>query len=224
MARPTIDRGHDESDLGGIGGTGEMGINLLRLVLVQADESVQDVVAGQGIVVSTFIVGEVVLHWADRKLLLETIDLVQEQNYRGLDEPSRVANRVEKGEGFLHTVDGLIFKQKLIVLGNSNEEKDGGDILEAVDPLLALRTLSSDVKHAVCKVSNDECCLSNTGSLYTGAQNILVVGHVVGLGDALNIVKVAVSRTCQWPKSNCESGLSSLTIVQSRSTDTLSTA
>lgn len=115
-----------------------MSINLLGLVLIQTDESVQDVVAGQGIVITTFVVREVVLHWADWELLLETINLVQEQNYRGLDEPSRVANGVEEGKGFLHTVDGLIFEQKLVILGNGNEEKDGGDIFEAVDPLLPL--------------------------------------------------------------------------------------
>ena len=77
----TINGGHDEADLGGIGGTGEMCVNLLRLVLVQADESVQDVVAGLGVIISSFIIREIVLHWADWKLLLETIDLVQEQDY-----------------------------------------------------------------------------------------------------------------------------------------------
>jgi len=76
-----INGGHDEADLGGIGGTGEMCVNLLRLVLVQADESVQDVVAGLGVIISSFIIREIVLHWADWKLLLETIDLVQEQDY-----------------------------------------------------------------------------------------------------------------------------------------------
>lgn len=59
----------------------------------------------------TFIVGKVVLHGADRKLLLEPVDLVEEQNNTGLDKPSRVANTVEKCEGLLHSVDGLIFEQ-----------------------------------------------------------------------------------------------------------------
>jgi len=75
-----VDSGHDKSDLGGISRTGEMGIDLLRLVLVQADESVENVVAGQSVIVTTFKVGEVILHRRYWELLLKSINLVQEQN------------------------------------------------------------------------------------------------------------------------------------------------
>jgi len=132
-----IDGGHNEADLGGVGGASEMRVDLLRLVLVQADESVQDVVASQSVILTALVIREVVLHWAGWELLLETIDLVQEQNYRGLDEPSGIADRIEKRKSLLHTIDSLILEQKLIVLGDGKEEKDGGDILEAVDPLLS---------------------------------------------------------------------------------------
>lgn len=73
-----------------------MRVDLLRLVLIQAHESVEDIVASGGIVVTTFVIREVVLHWADRQLLLESVDLVEEQNNRRLDEPPRVANGVEQ--------------------------------------------------------------------------------------------------------------------------------
>ena len=112
----TIDCSHNESDLSGVGCAGEMGVDLLGLVLIQADEAIQNVVAGQGIIITTFVVGEVVLHWADWELLLEAIDLVQEQDNRSLDEPTGVANRVEQCERLLHTVDGLILEEKLVVL------------------------------------------------------------------------------------------------------------
>lgn len=72
-----------------------MRINLLGFVLIQADESVQDIIASQSIIFTTFVIREVVLHRAGRKLLLETIDFVQEKNNGGLDKPSGVANRVE---------------------------------------------------------------------------------------------------------------------------------
>ena len=75
-----------------------MSIDLLRLMLVQGNETVEDVVAGRSVVRATFreirflvfppvgsilvelafIVWEVVLHGADGKLLLEPIDLIQE--------------------------------------------------------------------------------------------------------------------------------------------------
>jgi hypothetical protein len=172
-----------------------MGINLFCLVLVQADESVQDVVTGRRVVVSTLVVGEVVLHRRHGELLLEAINLVQEQNYRGLREPPGVADRVEEGEGLLHAVHGLVFKEKLIVLRDGDQEENGGDILEAMDPLLTLRTLSTDIEHPVCELADDEGGLCNTGGLNTRPQDILVVWHVVVLGDAGDIVEVAKKKS-----------------------------
>lgn len=65
-----------------------MRVDLLGLVLVQADESVQDVVARRRIVITALVIGEVVLHRADWELLLESVDLVEEENDGRLDEPS----------------------------------------------------------------------------------------------------------------------------------------
>ena len=64
----------------------------------------------------TFIVREVVLHRADRQFLLESVNLVQEQDDGCVDEPSRVADRVEQGKSLLHSVDGFIFEEELVVL------------------------------------------------------------------------------------------------------------
>lgn len=76
----TINSRHDESNLGSVGSASEMGVDLFCLVLVETDESVQDVVTCESVIISTFIIWEVVLHRTDRKLLLESIDLVQEQD------------------------------------------------------------------------------------------------------------------------------------------------
>lgn len=111
----TVDSSHDESDLHGVGSAGEVSVDLLGLMLVQADETVQDVVAGSSIIRTTLIIGEVVLHGADGQLLLESVDLVEEQNDRSLDKPPRVADAVEQSQGFLHTVDRLVFEQQLVV-------------------------------------------------------------------------------------------------------------
>ena len=51
FVQPTIDGCHDEADLGGIRGAGEVGVDLLVLVLVEGHEAVQDVVA-RGLVVA----------------------------------------------------------------------------------------------------------------------------------------------------------------------------
>lgn len=192
----TVDGGHDEADLGGVGGAGEVGVDLLLLGLVQRDEAVEDVIASGSVVGATLIVGEVVLHGADGQLLLEAVDLVEEENDRGLNEPARVANRVEQGKGFLHAVDSLILEQQLVVLGDGDQEENGGDVLEAVNPLLTLGSLATDVEHAVGQIANDEGGLGDTGSLDTRAENILVSGEVVGLSNAVNSVEVAGGAAC----------------------------
>lgn len=190
MAR-TVDSGHNEPDLGGIGSTGEVGVDLFLLRLVERDEAVEDVVASGGVVSTALVVGEVVLHRADRELLLEAVDLVEEENDRRLDEPSRVADGVEQGERFLHTVHRLILKQDLVVFGDGDQEQNRGDVLEAVDPLLTLGTLTTDVEHAVCQVANDKRGLGDTGGLDTRTKDVLVSWQVVGLRDTVDRVKVA---------------------------------
>lgn len=87
--------------------------------------------------VLTIIIWEVILHWAHWKLLLESVDFVQEENDASLDKPPGVADAVKQSESFLHTVDGFIFEQKLVVFRYGNQEKNCGDILEAVNPLLS---------------------------------------------------------------------------------------
>lgn len=131
----TIDSSHDESDLGRIRCAGKVGIDLLGVVLIQAHESIQNVVTCGSIIRSTclpvrraifgrirqerasskpgmrtFVVREIVLHGAHWKLLLEAINLVQEQNNTRLGKPSGITDAVEEGEGFLHPVHRFIFE------------------------------------------------------------------------------------------------------------------
>lgn len=67
----------------------------------------------------------------------------------------------------MHSVDRLVFEEQLIVLGDGNEEKDGRDVLEAVDPFLSLGSLTSDVEHAVGKLADDESGLGDTSGLHS---------------------------------------------------------
>ena len=43
----------------------------------------------------------------------------------------------------------LVLNQHLVVFGKGNQEDDGSDIFEAMDPLFPLRPLATNVKHAV---------------------------------------------------------------------------
>lgn len=56
MSWLTIDSGHDESDLCSISSTCEMGVDLLRLRLIQRNKTIQDVVARSSIVIATYII------------------------------------------------------------------------------------------------------------------------------------------------------------------------
>lgn len=93
----------------------------------------------------------------------------------------------------MHTVDSLIFEEQLVVFRDGDKEQNGGDVLKAMDPLLTLGTLTTDVEHAVGKIANDEGSLGDTGRLDTGAENILVVGNVVRLSNAVYRVEVAMT-------------------------------
>ncbi len=91
----------------------------------------------------------------------------------------------------MHTVDRLIFEQKLVVFGDGDKEENGGNVLEAVDPLLPFGPLAADVEHAVGQIANDEGGFSDTGRLDTRAENVLIVRDVVWCGDAIDGVEVA---------------------------------
>lgn len=125
---------------------------LARCALIEANEAVQEILA-RGIIILlttrpsiTTIIGEKVLQSRVLQLFGEKINLVEEEDDARLDEPSRVANRVEEGEGFLHTVDRAVFVQHLVVFGEGDEEDEGGDVFETVDPFLTFGSLTADVK------------------------------------------------------------------------------
>jgi hypothetical protein len=80
----------------------------------------------------------------------------------------------------------------LVVLRDSNQEDDSSDIFKAVDPLLSLGTLTTDVKETVVEVTDVEAGFSDTGGLDTGSQDVLVGREVVWGGDTVDGLKVAV--------------------------------
>lgn len=142
-----------------------MGVDLLGFVLVQAHETVQNVVACGGVVGTALVVREVVLHRAHWQLLLETIDFVEEENDAGLDEPSRVADAVKESQSLLHAIHSLIFEEQLVIFGNGDKEEDCSNVLEAVNPLLTFRSLTTNIEHTVSEVADDECGLGDTSCL-----------------------------------------------------------
>lgn len=183
-------------DLLGIRGTGIVSIDLLRgCALVERDEAVEQVVACRIVVVTSLVIGEVVTHGRMRQLLRKQIDLVQKQNLcehvsreldvnsarewtydRGLDKPSRVADRVEQSQSLLHTIYALILVEHLVILAERDQEHQRGYVLEAVDPLLSLTPLPTNIEELVRQLAHTEVCLGNTSRLDTRPQDILIRG------------------------------------------------
>ena len=58
-----------------------------------------------------------------------------------------IANLLEQTHRLLHSVSGRVLEQDLVILGQRGDEDDGCDVVEAVDPLLALVTLTANVVH-----------------------------------------------------------------------------
>lgn len=103
----------------------------------------------------------------------------------------------------MRTYHTLVFVEHLIIFTERDEEDERSDILEAMDPLLSLRPLPSNVEHAVSKILNDERCLCYTGSLDTRSEDVLIVRYIVVGCDAIYGVEVAkrkkdVSRWVSW--------------------------
>jgi hypothetical protein len=91
----------------------------------------------------------------------------------------------------LKTYHTLVLNKDLVVGRNGNKENDGSDILEAVNPLLALGPLTSHVEHPVHQLPNLELGLRDTRGLHTRSENILVVGDILRVRDPIYRVKVA---------------------------------
>ena len=90
---------------------------------------------------------------------------------------SNVASSVVVGLG---TYDTLIFIQHLVVLAQTDQEYQSGDILETVDPLLTFRPLTTNIEQLVCEFADLESRLGDTCRLDTGPEDVLVGGHVTG--------------------------------------------
>ncbi len=58
----------------------------------------------------------------------------------------------------------FVFDQTLIVTTNRNQEQKDIDIFEAVDPLLSLGSLATNIEHSVGQLAQVEVSLGNTVS------------------------------------------------------------
>lgn len=118
-------------------------------------------------------------------------------------ERERSEGRTTEKEGkrtrqtLLHPICPRVLVERLVILANRHKEHNRCDILKAVDPLLPLGPLTSNVEELVGEVTDSEGRLRDTGRFDSGAEDILVRRQVGGGGDVVHVVKVAA--TCkEW--------------------------
>lgn len=72
-----------------------------------------------------------------------------------------------------------------------DQEKHHLNIIEYVDPLLSFRSLSADIKHAVCEVSRLKHRLADARRSQPCSEDILIVWEVVFGEEAVDVAEVA---------------------------------
>ena len=89
------------------------------------------------------------------------------------------------------TYHTLVLIQHLIVLAQTDQENQRGDVLEAVNPFLSFTPLSTDIEQSVRELADFEHRLCDTRGLHTRAQNVLVCRQVRWVRHAIDDVEVA---------------------------------
>ena len=158
--------------------------------LVEAPEQVLGRLVG---IVAARVVLEVVAQWRPAELLLENVDFVEKQDDAGAHKPPRVDDRVKEQQTLHHAVLAALFQEHLVILAQGNAKYDRGHIFEAVNPLLTLTPLASHVEHVNTELAHLEAGFIDTRRLCSGAENIHLVGNVVGVDDPLGLLKEAGS-------------------------------
>ena len=69
--------------------------------------------------------------------------------------------RASQAEGATYAIP--VFHQDVIVATDGNEEKHDLYVIEDVNPLLPLGSLTAHIEHAICEVPKLEYCLCDTG-------------------------------------------------------------
>jgi hypothetical protein len=149
MEQKVLHSFENDLDVVGVGRTGKVRVNIFGLVgkrVADIAKFLTDKFGSVLVTVVALVLGEGGLQGgATGQLVLEQILLVQEQDHGGLGEPLGNADLVEQLQRFVHSVSFAIFVEGQIEARQGYDKKYGGNILEAIHPLLSLGTLASYV-------------------------------------------------------------------------------
>jgi len=112
-------------------------------------------------------------------------------------EPAGVADFVEEPKRLDHAVLSTVFEKFLVIFGDADNKDNCRDFLEAVDPFLTFITLPAHVEKPERKIRVGELGLHDAGGTNARAQNVLAVGDILGLADAIDGGKVVGGRVVE---------------------------
>eukprot|EP01137_Pigoraptor_chileana_P032336 Opistho-2@21551 len=176
----------------------EVRVNLLLIATVHLLKLLLDEVLGSFDIRS----GASILWEADGQrhlgdLLGKQIRLVEEEDDRCLEEPLAVADRIKQLDTLVHAVCRLIFGKHLVVSAQRGAENNRRHILKAVNPLLALRPLATDIEHPEEEALELKVRLNDASRLDTRAQDILLSWHVIRRRNPIKAVKIVFCRVVE---------------------------
>jgi hypothetical protein len=91
----------------------------------------------------------------------------------------------------------LVFDQDVIETADGYQEQDDLDVVENVDPLLSLRTLTTDIKHLESQVAGIEDSLADTCRPKACTQDVLISGNIVLFEKSAEVAHVAIGVSVQ---------------------------
>ena len=88
----------------------------------------------------------------------------------------------------------FVFGKALIISGDSYQEEQRVDVLKAMYPFLSLRSLSTNIEHAVLQGAEIKVRLGNTGGTEACAQHILVSRNEFLVKETIEVNEETVAR------------------------------
>lgn len=174
----------DNLNVLGVGCRGEVPVELLGTVLPHRIEHANEVVLNVAKVtgVATEIL-EVILDVPHLNLIGQEVGLVEEEDDGDASEAAVVDDGVKDVDALLEPVSRAVFQESLVVLAGAHEEEDGRDLVKALEPLLSLRPLTSDVDKAEGNTFDVYHVLVDTARGFTGVEDVHSRGEVAQISD-----------------------------------------
>lgn len=170
----------DEANVLSVNGSGKVMEQRLAAVAAFAVKALHQI--GLNILQPVRVSPEVrkVLANADLAYLLhQKVHLVEEEDYGDVGKELVVDYSLKDIHGLHQAVGAAVFHYNLVVLAGGHHEEDGGDAVEALEPFLSLRALTTHINHFERNLFDDKIMLHNSLGGPSGQEDVLAAWYIV---------------------------------------------